>query len=169
MREHRLTEIFETFRQPLVNGVATVWISRFGNPLIPGFSDRGQNDGFDRLKSMQFGLRKHSIPPTDHQYDSRPGRDLRKVIHLVQEMRTFTILTVVLTRPKPVRQFFTKAAQVWFLLANGKLIQRVEQIGSGELAFEVVFPASGFQRVMQYDRACIIVKCDKAGTFVIDD
>ena len=49
------------------------------------------------------------------------------------------------------------------------MVKRIQQIVTIQVAFKIVLAPSRFERVMQYIRAGILVKCDQAGALVFDD
>ncbi len=168
VREHVLAEVLETMREALVHTRLILLHPAGGGSQLPRLEHRRPNDRLDQIQAPQFGLAEHPLSAAHDQNQRCRGIDIEQKVHFVEQMRALAILPVVLTRTEAVRALLAKSAQRRLAGTQGELIQRIEQIGPGEITVEIVPGASRFDRVVQYLWRLVVVKREQAGAFVID-
>jgi len=83
-------------------------------------------------------------------------------------MRSFVVVTKILTGPKSIRCLVATTADGWFVLAHCKLVQRIEKVRSGQVAIQVVPGATRSHCMVQDVRWCIAIKCEQTRCIVVD-
>ena len=107
--------------------------------------------------------------PRDDQRQGAPVIDVDEKVHFVLEVRSLAILAIVFARMKTIGNGISESTYRRFVVAERKLVQRVQEIGSGQVAVQVVLFLFGFQCMPEDFRWRVPVEGKQRATVVDDD
>lgn len=168
LRQCRLTEVLEAVGQTLVHAQITLIIRMTRRPRIPDLLHGGPDDGLHRPQPCNIRSRESRFPaPNDEDKRAIRAR-IEDKIHFVREVRSVVVLAIVFAGAKAVRRFIATTTHRRFLLTQGELIQRIEQVWASQVTIQVMTRPAWRHGVVQHVRRRIPIKDKQAGSIVFD-
>jgi hypothetical protein len=168
LRQCRFSKVLEAPGQTLVHAQITIFIRMTRRPGIPDSLHGSPDNGLHSPHARNIGPRKSRFPAPDNQDQRDVRASIKDEVHFVCEVRSVVVLTKVLTGTKAVRRFIATTTHRRFLLAQGELIQRIEQVWARKVPIEIMTGPTWRHGVVQHVRWRILIKGQQAGCIVLD-
>lgn len=160
--------MFKALRQALVHAEVAFVIRMARSPRVPDSLHGRSDHRFHQAQARDIGSRETSFPAPDNEYECTLRIGVQKEIHFVCKMGSVVVLSKVLAGTESIRRFIATTAHGRFGPAHRKLVQRIEQIGSRQVAIQVMPGAPWCHCVVQDVRRCIPIKSEQARCIVVD-
>ena len=163
-----VAEILEALGQATVHALPLVR-ALLSRPALPQRPHGRVHDRPYLSQAVDVRFAKRPFTACDHERKRRRIGNIDEIVDLVAKVSALTILAIVFGRMKPVGRFVAVSTDARLLGAQGELIERVQQVGTGEIAIEIVRGGIRLERVVQNFRRREAVEREQAGALVLDD